>query len=231
VTPSLVVRPTEAALADALVEATEAAAREAIAARGVFQLAVTGGSAATALYPGLARARVDWAKTHVYFGDERCVPPTDASSNFRGADERLLRPAGVPPANVHRVLGEAPPEEAAAQYARALPVLDVVHLGLGPDGHVCSLFPGHRLLDEGTARVAALTDAPKPPPARVTLTRVALREARALWFLAVGAAKQDVVRAVVAGAALELPAVRVLREASAVTFFLDAAAAARLPAV
>lgn len=223
-----VVRPTVDALADALADATESAARDAIAARGVFTVALTGGSAAKALYPRLARARVDWAKTHVSFGDERCVPPDDAESNFKLARDVFLGPAGIPEANVHRIRGEAPPAEAAADYARTLPVLDVVHLGLGPDGHVCSLFPGHPLLAEGTARVAALTDSPKPPAARVTLTRVALREARALWFLVTGDAKRDVVHAVLSDSTSTLPAALAMRDAQSCTWFLDTAAAARL---
>lgn len=224
----IVIRPTVDALADALAEATEATARDALTARGVFTLALTGGSAAKALYPRLSRARVDWTKTHVYFGDERCVPPDDAESNFKLAHDVFLAPAGIPAANVHRIHGEAPPADAAAEYARALPVLDVVHLGLGPDGHVCSLFPGHALLAESTARVASLTDSPKPPPARVTLTRVALREARALWFLVTGDSKRDVVHAVLNDSASPLPSALAMREAQSCTWFLDAAAASRL---
>ena len=224
----MIIRPTVDALADALAAATESTARDAITARGVFTLALTGGSAAKALYPRLARARVDWTKTHVYFGDERCVPPDDAESNFKLAHEVFLAPAGIPAANVHRIHGEAPPADAAAEYARALPVLDVVHLGLGPDGHVCSLFPGHALLAESTARVASLTDSPKPPPARVTLTRVALREARALWFLVTGDSKRDVVHAVLKEPASTLPSALAMREAQSCTWFLDAAAASRL---
>jgi 6-phosphogluconolactonase len=224
----IIILPTVDALADALAEATETVARDAITARGVFTLALTGGSAAKALYPRLGRARVDWAKTHVYFGDERCVPPDDAESNFKLARDVFLAPAGLPTANVHRIRGEAPPADAAAEYARALPVLDVVHLGLGPDGHVCSLFPGHALLAESTARVASLTDSPKPPPARVTLTRAALREARALWFLVTGDAKRDVVHTVLNDSTSTLPAALAMREAQSCTWFLDAAAASRL---
>lgn len=219
------VAPTPEAVAEALAQATEVSAREAIAARGRFNVALTGGSAAQALYPRLARAAVDWAKTHVYFGDERCVPPDDEESNYRLARACFLDAAGVPAANVHRVRGEAAPAQAAAEYERALPVLDVVHLGLGPDGHVCSLFPGHVLLEEARLRVASLTDSPKPPPARVTLTPVALEEARALWFLVVGASKRAVVQAVRGGGAPQLPASRVEAKARACRWFLDEAAA------
>ncbi len=226
--PATVVRPTVEALADALAERFEAAAREAVAARGVFTCALTGGSSARQLYPRLARAAVEWRRTQLYFGDERCVPPGDAESNYRLAREALLEPAGVPPENVHRVRGELAPPEAALEYARALPALDVVHLGLGPDGHVCSLFPGHRLLAEAAARVAWLSDAPKPPAARVTLTLPALREARALWFLATGEAKRAAVKDALQDPRSTLPAALAHRAASSSTWFLDQAAASLL---
>jgi 6-phosphogluconolactonase len=226
---TLVVRPDTDALAEALAEAFARAAQEAIAARGAFHCALTGGSSAKLLYPRLARLDADWAKVHWYFSDERCVPPDDAESNFRLAQEVLFAHAAVPSANVHRVEGERPPAEAAAHYARLLPPLDVVHLGMGPDGHVASLFPGHPLLGEARAKVAMLTDSPKPPPARVTLTLPALREARALWFLVTGAAKAPAVQEALTDARSSLPAALAHRAARASTWFLDAPAAASLP--
>ena len=105
-TTELVVEDSAPALAEVLACRFEAAAREAIAARGVFHCALAGGSAATALYPRLARADVDWTRIHIYFSDERCVPASDGESNYRLADEVLLAPAGVPTANVHRMRGE-----------------------------------------------------------------------------------------------------------------------------
>ncbi|GMU62425.1 MAG: 6-phosphogluconolactonase [Myxococcaceae bacterium] len=217
-------------LAGALAHRFEAAAGEAISARGVFHCALTGGSAARALYPRLVRAKVDWAKTHFHFSDERCVPPDDAESNFRLAQEVLLGPCGVPSAHVHRMAGERPPAEAAREYEAGLPTLDVVHLGVGPDGHVASLFPGHALLHEERARVAALTDSPKPPPARLTLTLAALREARAVWFLVTGEAKRDAVAQALGNPQSVLPAALVHRAARLSLWFLDRAAASRLDA-
>lgn len=222
----ILVQPTIAALAATLARHFEASAREAISARGVFTCALTGGSAAKQLYPSLAGADVDWSKIHLYFSDERCVPPGDAESNYRLAKEVLLD--AIPRATVHRVRGELAPAEAAREYELTLPALDVVHLGMGPDGHVCSLFPGHALLEESRSRVAALTDSPKPPPARVTLTPLALREARALWFLVTGEAKRDAVKDALKNPASLLPAARAHRDAKSSTWYLDAAAASLL---
>ncbi len=188
---------TPAELATAFVRATSEAATQAIAARGRFSVALTGGSAASTLYPALAEAALPWADVHVYFGDERSVPPDHADANYRVAKEAFLDRVAIPAANVHRMRGELPPAEAAelyeAELAKESGVLDVVHLGMGPDGHVCSLFPGHALLSERTRLVASLTDSPKPPPSRVTLTLPALERARSVWFLAFGEAKAKTV--------------------------------------
>ena len=220
------------ALAAELVRLSVEAAGAAIAARGSFSMALTGGSAASTLYPVLAQAKLDWGRVHVFFGDERCVPPEHADSNFKLAHETFLSRVAVPAANVHRVRGEDAPEDAARAYEKTLldvtgGVLDVVHLGVGPDGHVCSLFPGHPLLDEpaGGRIVASLTDSPKPPPARVTLTLPALAQARALWFLVAGINKAEAVRAALMDPASTLPAARASRAAQNVRWLLDVDAA------
>ncbi len=211
------------------------AAREAVAARGRFTLALTGGSAATALYPALVAAPLPWGRVHVFFGDERCVPPDHAESNHRLAQEVLLSKVPIPAENIHRIHGEDAPDAAAQAYQQVLlaqtgdGALDMVHLGLGPDGHVCSLFPGHALLTEKTRLVAALQDAPKPPPARVTLTLPALGRARALWFLVLGASKADAVGKTVTAAAPLLPAAQAARCGAPVHWLVDAAAAALVP--
>jgi 6-phosphogluconolactonase len=221
----LYVEKTVDALAETLARRFEATAREAISARGRFSCALTGGSAAKTLYPRLARASVKWERTHFYFSDERCVPPTDAESNFRLADEVLLKPCGVPAKNVHRLWGEDEPRAAAAAYEATLPTLDVVHLGMGPDGHVASLFPGHPLLEESRLRVAALTDSPKPPAARLSLTLPALRQAGAVWFLVTGEAKRRALAEALSDATSRLPAALAHRAARASVWFLDDAAA------
>lgn len=159
-------------------------ARRAIEERGVFTCALTGGSAVK-LYPLLAKEDLDWSRIEFFVGDERLVPLEHADSNYRAVREAL------PQARIHPVRTELSPDEAAADYARLLPdELDLIHLGMGPDGHVCSLFPGHPLLKERARKVAAILDSPKPPPQRVTFTRPVLENARELWFLITGDEKK-----------------------------------------
>lgn len=214
------------ALAAELVARTVDAAAHAIAARGRFVVALTGGSAASALYPVLAQAPLPWSSIDVVFGDERCVPPAHADSNYRLAVETLLGRVAIPPERVHRVPTEEPPERAAALYGEILErvcggVIDVVHLGMGPDGHVCSLFPGHALLDDEVRLVASLTDSPKPPSSRVTLTRAALARARELWFLVAGNTKAEAVREAILDPHATTPAARVHRAHAQSVWLLD----------
>lgn len=214
------------ALAEAVSRRTEEAAREAIATRGRFTCALTGGSAARLVYPALARARIDWAKVCFFYGDERCVPMDHPDSNHRQASAALGRTG----ARFFPIDGSRPPEVAAAEYEERLMPLDVVHLGVGPDGHVCSLFPGHALSAESGRRAMAIFDAPKPPPRRVTLTLPALLEARSLWFLVMGKEKQEAVRAALRSPQSSLPAALVHRAAAQSVWFLDENAAGLLTA-
>lgn len=208
---------------------------QAIAARGMAALALPGGSAAVALLPGLAREPVEWEKVHLFWGDERAVPPDDPESNYGLARRLLIDSIALPPTNVHRMQADSEPLiQAAQRYGEVLvrvlgspPRLDVALLGLGPDGHVCSLFPGHRLLDH-PGWVAALDDSPKPPVARVTLTLASLKHAHVVALAALGRAKAEIVRDVVEDPACSLPAARVLEDATESVVFLDRHAASLL---
>jgi 6-phosphogluconolactonase len=176
--------PEEAAgrAAALLAEAVE----EALAQRGAAHLALSGGSTPRRAYELLGPLVDDWRGVHVWFADERCVGPDDPESNARLVRETLAAPG----ARVHRIEGERGAEAAAEACERALGdvVLDVVLLGLGPDGHTASLFPGHAAL-EAPGRAAPVHDAPKPPPDRVTLTRATLDGARRRVLLVTGADK------------------------------------------
>ncbi len=215
-----------AALAAELVARTEILARTCIFARGRFTCALTGGSAATLLYPALARAEVDWSRVEFFYGDERCVAADSRESNHAAAFAAL----GKTGAKFHRVDGLKAPALAASEYEANLPPLDLVHLGVGPDGHVASLFPGHALLADHVDRVAFLTDSPKPPPARVTLTLRGLREAAHLWFLVLGEGKREAVRASLRDPTSALPAALASRAAASALWFLDQPAASLLTA-
>jgi 6-phosphogluconolactonase len=152
---------------------------------------------------------VAWSRVHLWWGDERCVPPDHADSNFRAAQEKLAGRVPIPAENVHRIRGELPPGEAAASYERELArrPLDLVLLGMGADGHTASLFPGGAWLDEA-ARWAVPARAPVAPHDRVTLTYPALAAARRVVIAVTGAEKRDALRRVLAGD-LSLPAARV----------------------
>lgn len=179
-------------------EVAEAAAAD-IAERlrdGARTLVLTGGTSPTRCYQLLAELDVPWGRVSVLFGDERCVPPLDAESNYRLARENLLD--RVNPATVYRIPAELGPEEGADLYAEVVAntaPFDVVLLGVGEDGHVNSLFPGHPAL-QAQGLTAGIHDSPKPPPERVTMTFPAMRDAGRVIIIATGAGKA----AAVAGA-------------------------------
>ena len=186
-----------------------AQAAEAIGARGRFLVALSGASTPLATYDllasdGFAR-RVDWPCVHVFWGDERCVPPDDPASNYGQARAALLEHVPIPEENVHRVKGEQPPEKAAGLYEeelrsvlRADGRLDLALMGIGTDGHTASLFPGTAALDERERWVAAVF-ADSVDAWRVTLTPPVLTAARQVTFLVSGAAKAEALKAVLEG--------------------------------
>lgn len=222
-----------AALQDRFAALVERAARRAIADRGTFTLAVSGGSAAELLLPRLVRAAVDWRRVDVFWVDERAVPPEAAESNYGAARAVWIDRVALPPDRVHRMLGEAPDlVAAAASYETTLrrslgstPAIDVVLLGMGADGHVASLFPGHAALGERRAWTAAVTDAPKPPQHRLTVTLPVLQAARQLVVFATGASKAAPVASALGDPASGLPIALAVRTAARVTLLLDAEAA------
>jgi 6-phosphogluconolactonase len=219
-----------AELAEAFAAQIQRAAGEALSARGCFHMALTGGSSAR-LYAGLRGLAIDWSRVHLWWGDERAVPPDDAESNYHLAQQMLFAHVPVPPPNLHRMPADDPdPKAAARAYAESLPAsLDIIHLGMGPDGHVCSLFPGHPLLGEREHRAAWLADAPKPPPARMTLLLPTLWAAGALVVTVSGGEKAGAVKTVLERPDAELPAALATSGPAPADWLLDTAAAAELP--
>ncbi len=237
--------PTVEVVPDADTLATRVAARllerlaEAQADERVPSICLTGGSIAEKLHAELARlsatSDVDWSRVDVWWGDERFVAADDADRNARQAREALLDHVDVDPARVHEMpaAGSLSLEEAAAAYADELRTrgnddFDVMMLGMGPDGHVASLFPGHPQLDVDDRTAVAVTDSPKPPPERISLTYAALNRSRAVWFLVTTGDKAQAAHRAITGADLhEVPAAGVHGEQETV-WFLDEAAAAHL---
>lgn len=212
-------------------------AERAQARRGLCAIALPGGSIAAIFFPELARAQCDWSRTVFFWGDERAVPPDHPDSNYGLARRLWLEPAGVPERNVHRMGANAPDLAAAARsyeedLTRTLgapPQLDLALLGVGPDGHVCSLFPGHALLRERERMVAPIEEAPKPPPRRLTLTLPALWAADVVVVAALGEPKAAVLREALQDPASVLPVALAIRGARRAMVLLDPPAASLLP--
>lgn len=237
----VVVMPDAPALAREAAGRLLAQARAAVESRGRFSVALSGGSTPVGTYRLLAEepycSQIPWDGVHLFWGDERCVPPDEHGSNYRLAWQALISRVPLPPDNVHRIQGELAPEEAARAYRREmedffcgpLPRFDLVLLGLGSDGHTASLFPGSEALDARTEMaVAAEAEYEGRPAQRVTLTLPAINAARQALFLVTGPAKAEIVAQVLGSREGSLPAERVCPTAGQLIWLLDEDAAAQL---
>jgi 6-phosphogluconolactonase len=169
-------------------------ARDCIESRGAFHIVLAGGTTPRAVYHGLRQIETDWSAWHVYFGDERCLPVGAADRNDTMAKQSWLSHVAIPPRQIHTIPAELGSRKGATTYAQIvdkIDTFDLVLLGLGEDGHTASLFPGHLLGSEESAPdVLVVTDAPKPPPERISLSAHRLSQARQVWFLVTGEAKR-----------------------------------------
>lgn len=221
-----------------------AQARAAIARRDRFLLCLAGGATPKPLYELLASApfarRIEWARVHMFWGDERCVPPDEPESNYRMAREALLDHVPLSPANVHRIRGEDEPSEAAAAYEEVLggffgsektsvtTSFDLVLLGMGADGHTASLFPGSAAARE-TGRWVVATPGPQPGSWGVSLTPVLLNAAADVTFLVSGADKAERLKDVLEDRPPDsLPAQLIQPTHGALHWMIDEEAATRL---
>jgi len=227
-------------------------AEECVAERGVFTLVLSGGKTPRTLYEHLARppvsAMMPWARTHLFWGDERCVPPDHPESNYAMAFQALLSKVPVPPQNIHRIPAEMePPEDAAAAYEKILreffqthfnqdshlpssaegslfPSFDLILLGVGEDGHTASLFPGDEVLEERKLWVAAVRAREVLPSIpRITLTLPMINMAECVVFMVSGAGKKEAMQSILEypeKAGRVYPAARV-RPRQRVVWFLD----------
>jgi 6-phosphogluconolactonase len=194
VTPVVVAGPAE--LAEAAASWTAERITTAVRERGACYLALAGGETPRRCYERLARppygSALPWRSVFVYWSDERQVPLDDPASNYAMAKAALLDHVAIPPGQVFPLVGDPTPAlRRIPPDDRGWPRLDVIHLGLGEDGHTASLFPKSDALTEQRALVAAIHDAPKPPPDRVTLTLPVLNAARAVLFMVQGSSKRE----------------------------------------
>jgi len=193
--------------------ASEACARkiiellnEALSSRASASIAVSGGTTPKLMFAEMARSKFDWSRVHLFWVDERMVPPADSQSNYKLAKESFIDSSHFPSENVHRIHGELPPQEAAKRYEDdiraffhlapgAIPQFDIIHRGMGPDAHTASLFPGEPLIDDREHLVAAVY-VEKFHQWRVTLLPAVLEAARHTLMLAAGDDKAEPLRAV-----------------------------------
>ena len=237
----LQIYPDAASLAIAAAERIIGLAGAAMNDHGGFSIALSGGSTPKTLYELMATRdyaeRINWSQVHVFWGDERCVPPDNVESCYRMARESLLDFVPIPPNNIRRIQGEIPPEEAAAKYERVLhyvfgdqsPRMDVILLGMGDDGHTASLFPGTKALQEEKRWVIENYVEAKQMW-RVTLTKTAINAATNVIFLVSGKGKAERLQRVLQGeyAPNLIPSQLIKPENGNLLWMVDQAAAALL---
>lgn len=245
-TPLVIVHPDKQVLADASGARLVSAVTEAQAARGLAHVVLTGGSMGSAILASVAASRardaIDWSALHVWWGDERWLPAGDPERNETQNRAALLDLVPIPREHLHVMApsdGGLTPEEAATAYETEvrrslhsrdddLAVFDVVLLGVGPDGHIASMFPGHPGLQARDAIAVAVHDSPKPPPTRISLTLTCLGRSREVWFLVAGADKATAVSRGVAGDDVERTPAAGVRGRDRTLWLVDRAAAGAL---
>jgi 6-phosphogluconolactonase len=217
-------------------------AGSAVAAWGESRVVLSGGSTPRPMHRLLGseplRSRIPWHRMHLFWGDERCVPACSPESNYGLAREDLLERIAIPPGHVHPMPGEMDPETGAASYEKDLmasltmgsgarPALDLLFLGLGPDGHTASLFPGHPALEERKRWVVAVKGG-RPDVYRLTMTFPLMNRAGKVVFMASGEEKAEVVKAILEGENSDLPAGRIAPFSGTLLWVLDRDAASLL---
>ena len=203
--------------------------------RGLASLAISGGSSPRRMFEIFASTRFDWDRVHLFWVDERAVPPTDAQSNFKFAQDAWLKPGNFPAPNIHRVLAELDPDDAAARYVEdiqrffgltpgELPHFDVVHRGMGPDAHTASLFPGEPLIEDRSG-IAAAVWVEKFKQWRITLLPGVLLAAHHTALLVAGSDKTAALRSVLNESSDPLRYPAQIASGPGTVWFVDTAAA------
>lgn len=218
---------------------------KAISDHGFFSIAFSGGSAATKVCQSLEReeyaSNISWANWKVFFCDERFVEFTDKDSNYKAINDGLLQKhKDIDPKNVFTLNKTGTVADAAQDYEKKLrsvfpnsklPQLDLVVLGMGPDGHICSLFPNHALLEENEKWIASLEDSPKPPPQRITFSLNVVNNASTALFITTGEGKAENIKKAIEGTpSKDIPASLVKLTSADLHWFMDKGAASLLKA-
>jgi len=215
--------PATSDLIESLAEFVAATQKEAIEKKGRFTIALSGGSLPKQLNGLVGKSGVKWDKWQVYFADERVVPLDNEDSNYLLCTKELFSKVPIPRKNIHHIdptllddleeLSDAYEKELIREFAQKdaarFPVFDLILLGMGPDGHTASLFPGHPLLSEDDRWIASIEDSPKPPPRRITFTYPVLNHAAHVAFVSTGEGKADILQTVLDKPEAGLPSSRV----------------------
>lgn len=240
-----VVAGSRAELAELVADKFVVRVRKCVKRQGSAHVVLTGGSVARDVHRAIAahpeRDSVDWSRVHFWWGDERYVPAGDSERNDQQAIEDFLDPLGVPAESIHRMPAhhpDVPPDRAADQYSAELaahattagfPDFDIAFAGVGPDGHVLSIFPGFPQASLDTQGVVGVVGSPKPPPERITMTIPLLNSATRVWMVASGADKAAAIGLALAGAHMsEVPAAGLSGRRST-KVFIDALLSADVP--
>jgi len=221
--PILVAFQSPDELVDGLAQFVVKAQKETIDKKGRFTVAISGGSLPKMLRGLIGNTHIKWDRWHIFYVDERVVPLDHPDSNHKACTEALYSKVPIPPDNIHTIdaalldnleeLSDAYEKDLIREFAQKdaarFPVFDLILLGMGPDGHTASLFPGHELLSEGDRWIAYLEDSPKPPPKRITFTYPVINHAARIVFVAAGKEKADMLKNVLDHPELGLPSARV----------------------
>lgn len=211
----------------------QTSAEEALASGDTFKVGLSGGSVVTLLAQSLPNITTDWSKWYFFFCDERVVPFDSNDSTYGEYKSKLIGKIPVTEEQFIKINPDLSAEDAAKDYIKKMsvffppdrvPCFDVLLLGLGPDGHTCSLFPGHKLLNEGSLWVCPINDSPKPPPSRITLTLPVINNAKQCIFAVVGSNKAEIVKKILQDKE-NLPAARVQPHSGELYWILDEEAA------
>ena len=211
-----------------------------VADKKVFHVALSGGSTPKLIFDVLAseyKTKIDWTKIHFYWGDERCVPPTDSDSNYKMTVDHLLSKINIPLENIHRIKGENPPKEEAERYSNVLetqlsmeegvPQFDLIILGMGDDGHTASIFP-HEIELWNSNHWCEVATHPDSGQKRVSITGAIINNAKTVAFLVTGDSKKEKVKTIFNNEKgyLQYPASLVAPTSKDLHWFLDASTAA-----
>lgn len=224
-------------IADFVADCVLECASKSVAERGIFTLGVSGGSIINILSEKLASQKVDWTKWKVFFCDERLTPFSDPESTYGQYKKKLIDVVGCEKSWIP-INPDLNVEECATDYQNKVeaifgtvdtpPSFDMLLLGMGPDGHTCSLFPGHQLLKEKDRLIAPISDSPKPPPCRVTMTLPVLNNSRNAVFISAGASKADTLKEIFNPTGDPLPATLVKPKNGTLRWVMDKAAASKI---